>query len=79
MQTAVRVVGEEASRPINLRAQLLEKLSAVAWSGVEQKGVGVDTWPAWSGTQPPELRAGRTLNHLAENRGKIQLCNKLSF
>lgn len=68
MQVAVRVVGGEASRPFHLRAQLLEKLSATAWPRVELKGVGVDVWPAWLGVQPPDLYAGKALNHLAENR-----------
>jgi len=59
---AVRVVGGEASRPTNLRAQLLEKLSAVAWPRVELKSVGVDVWPAWPKVQPADLCAGGALN-----------------
>lgn len=62
MQGAVRVVGRKASRPIHLRAQLLEKLSA--WPGrkpqarEELKGVGADVWPAWLKAQLPDLCAG---------------------
>lgn len=78
MQVAVRVVGGEASRPFHLRAQLLEKLSAMAWPRVELKGV--DVWPAWLGVQPPDLCAGKALNHLAENRvGKANCATSCHF
>lgn len=58
MQVAVRMVGREASRPIHLRAQLLEKLSAMVWPRVELKGVGVDRCLAiWLGVQT-SMQAG---------------------
>lgn len=80
MQLAVRVVGGEASRLINLRAQLLAKLSAMDWPRVELKGVGVDVWPAQSRVQPPDLSAGRALNHVADNRvGKADCATSSHF
>lgn len=84
MQGAVRVVGRKASRPIHLRAQLLEKLSA--WPGrkpqarEELKGVGADVWPAWLKAQLPDLCAGGASNHLAENRvGKANCATSSCF
>lgn len=71
-------MGGKASRPIHLRSQLLEKLSAMAWPKVELKGVGVDVWPAWSRVQPPDLCAGGALNHLADSKVGKADCAKSS-
>lgn len=72
------MVGREASRAINVRAQLLEQFSTMAKPIIELKDTGIPVWPAWSRVQPLDLCASRNLNFLAENRVEKANCAKNS-